>query len=224
MSRKQHVVTLAPREREYLTRLVGSTKTSAFTQTRANILLKADAAPWGPAWPDVRIGEAYMVSVGTIERIRRLCAGRGLAAALARKPREHPPRPPVLDAHRLRDPVLDAHRLREVVRQSPRGYGKTTSTWTLHLLAEVCSEIGLVNGPVCHETVRQTLQRAGVKWRRAQLWMTSPDPRYTEKKDRRDRFLRLAARQPEWVVGFVDEVWWSRIARPPLRAWRPVGR
>jgi hypothetical protein len=24
---------------------------------------------------------------------------------------------------------------------------------------------------------------------------------------------------PRWVLGFLDEVWWSRIARPPLRAW-----
>jgi hypothetical protein len=213
MSRKQHVVTLTPGERAYLTRLVGTSKTSAFTQTRAYVLLKADAAPGGPAWPDVRIGEAYLVSVGTIERIRRLYAGPGLSAALARKP---PPRPP-------RPPVLDARRLQEVVRQSPRTYGKKTSTWTLQLLADVCSEIGLVAGTVSPETVRQTLQRAGVKWRRAQLWMTSPDPRYAEKKARRDRFLRLAARHPDWVVGFVDEVWWSRIARPPLRAWSAGG-
>jgi hypothetical protein len=213
MSRKQHVVALKPREREYLTRLVGTSKASAFTQLRAYILLKADVAPDGPAWTDVRIGEAYMASVGTIERIRRLYVGAGLAAALARKVRDAPPRPA----------VLDAQRLREVVRQCPRAYGKKTSTWTLHLLAEVCAEIGLVAHTVSPETVRQTLQRADVKWRRAQLWTTSPDPRYAEKKARRDRFLRLAARHPEWVVGFVDEVWWSRIARPPLRAWSAGG-
>ena len=49
--------------------------------------------------------------------------------------------------------------------------------------------------------------------------MTSPDPYYAEKKARRDRFIRLADKHPEWVVGFQDEVWWSRLARPPLRAW-----
>jgi hypothetical protein len=53
--------------------------------------------------------------------------------------------------------------------------------------------------------------------------MTSPDPRYAEKKARRDRFIRLAGRHPEWVVGFDDEVWWSRIARPSLRAWSAGG-
>ena len=59
----------------------------------------------------------------------------------------------------------------------------------------------------------------GVTWRRAELWMTSPDPDYAQKKARRDRFIRLASKHPEWVLGFIDEVWWSRLARPPLRAW-----
>ena len=26
---------------------------------------------------------------------------------------------------------------------------------------------------------------------------------------------------PDWVVGFQDEVWWSRLARPDLHAWAP---
>jgi hypothetical protein len=35
----------------------------------------------------------------------------------------------------------------------------------------------------------------------------------------RDRLIRLAARQPTWALGFQDEVWWSRLARPSLHAW-----
>jgi DDE superfamily endonuclease len=31
--------------------------------------------------------------------------------------------------------------------------------------------------------------------------------------------IRLAERHPEWVLGFQDEVWWSRLARPELHAW-----
>ncbi|MHB1415904.1 MAG: transposase [Chloroflexota bacterium] len=30
---------------------------------------------------------------------------------------------------------------------------------------------------------------------------------------------RLAARHPEWVLGYEDETWWSRLARPALCAW-----
>ena len=30
---------------------------------------------------------------------------------------------------------------------------------------------------------------------------------------------RLAASHPEWAFGYEDETWWSRLARPSLRAW-----
>ena len=44
-------------------------------------------------------------------------------------------------------------------------------------------------------------------------------PRVRTKKSARDRLIRLAASHPTWVLGFQDEVWWSRLARPSLRAW-----
>jgi transposase len=31
--------------------------------------------------------------------------------------------------------------------------------------------------------------------------------------------IRLAASDPDWVLGFEDEVWWSRVALPALHAW-----
>ena len=43
--------------------------------------------------------------------------------------------------------------------------------------------------------------------------------RVRTKKSARDRLIRLAARHPTWVLGFQDEVWWSRLARPSLHAW-----
>lgn len=46
-----------------------------------------------------------------------------------------------------------------------------------------------------------------------------PRPRVRTNKSARDRLIRLAARHPTWVLGFQDEVWWSRLARPSLRAW-----
>jgi transposase len=209
MSRKEYVVTLTPDEREYLLQLISAGKVSAHTLTRARILLKADASPTGPDWDDPRIAEAIEVSVSTVGRVRQRFAKRGLEGSLARKPQDHP----------SRSPRLDGRRLQELARQSPRSFGKKRSTWTLQLLAETCSEIGIADGKVSHETVRRTLRRMGVKWRRAELWLTSPDPHYAQKKARRDRFIRLAGKHPEWVVGFLDEVWWSRLARPPLRAW-----
>jgi transposase len=209
MPRKQHIVTLTADERKYLAQFVSSGSASALALARGRILLKADASPSGPGWEDARIAEALEVSVATVERIRRRFVRGGLKAALARKPQDRP----------SRRPRLDGRRLQELAHQSPRNFGKKRSTWTLQLLAETCSELGIADGKVSDETVRRTLKRLGVKWRRAELWMTSPDPHYAQKKARRDRYVRLAERHPEWVVGFVDEVWWSRLARPPLRAW-----
>src|SRR5262249_17946096 len=34
-----------------------------------------------------------------------------------------------------------------------------------------------------------------------------------------DRLIRLAAAHPDWVVGYQDETWWSRLALPTLHAW-----
>ena len=39
------------------------------------------------------------------------------------------------------------------------------------------------------------------------------------KKRDRDRLIELAAQQPEYVLGFEDEVWWSRVTQPNLHAW-----
>jgi hypothetical protein len=40
------------------------------------------------------------------------------------------------------------------------------------------------------------------------------------KKKRRDHLIGLAEQSPEWAVGFLDEVWWSRIAQPPRQQWQ----
>ena len=45
-----------------------------------------------------------------------------------------------------------------------------------------------------------------------------PRPRVRPKRRRRDRLIRLAEGNPEWAVGFEDEVWWSRFALPSLHA------
>jgi transposase len=46
-----------------------------------------------------------------------------------------------------------------------------------------------------------------------------PRPGVPAEKGARDRLIRLAQRHPEWVLGFQDEVWWSRLARPAMHAW-----
>jgi hypothetical protein len=110
--------------------------------------------------------------------------------------------------------------LRDLLHQSPRLFDKPTSVWTLELAADVAYEQGLTARRVSGETIRATLARMGVRWRRAKEWITSPDPEYARKKARRDRLIRLAQRHPDWLLGFEDEVWWSRLAHPALHAWQ----
>jgi hypothetical protein len=49
-------------------------------------------------------------------------------------------------------------------------------------------------------------------------------PGLRQEKKQRDRLIRLAATHPEWVLGFGDEVWWSRLAQPTMHTWTPGER
>src|SRR3954453_7041440 len=113
-----------------------------------------------------------------------------------------------------------AEALRDLLHHSPRLFGKATSVWTLELAADAAYEQGLTAQRVSGVTIRNTMARMGVRWRRAKEWITSPDPEYVRKKARRDRLIRLAQAHPEWLLGFEDEVWWSRLACPTLHAWQ----
>ncbi len=79
-------------------------------------------------------------------------------------------------------PPEQAERLKEILQNSPRQYGKAISLWTLELAADVSFERGLTPSRVSGETIRATLARLGVRWRRAKQWITSPDPEYQRKK------------------------------------------
>jgi hypothetical protein len=49
-----------------------------------------------------------------------------------------------------------------------------------------------------------------------------PRPGVYPKKGARDRLIRLVSSHPSWALGFQDETWWSRTARPSLHAWSPL--
>src|SRR6187402_3560398 len=93
----KYKVTLTAEERQQLQGLITSGKAAAKKLTHARILLKADAAEAGPAWPDPKIAEAVEVSTDTIGRVRQRFVEKGLEAALVRKPQEKPSRPRLLD-------------------------------------------------------------------------------------------------------------------------------
>ena len=46
-----------------------------------------------------------------------------------------------------------------------------------------------------------------------------PGPAVRQEKKVRDRLIAQAAARPDWVLGFEDETWWTRLAQPDLFAW-----
>ena len=80
-------------------------------------------------------------------------------------------------------PEEKAEKLKELLHQSTRKYGKETSVWTLALAAEVSFAEGLTAELVSDETIRETMKRLKLSWKRAKQWITSPDPEYLRKKN-----------------------------------------
>jgi transposase len=75
-----------------------------------------------------------------------------------------------------------AEQLRALLHRSPRTFRRPTSVWTLDLAAQVSFEQGLTPERVSGETIRATLKRLGVGWKRAKRWLVSPDPAYARNK------------------------------------------
>ena len=63
---KKYKVTLTAAERQQLSDLIATGRGAAAKLTHARVLLKADAADGGPAWPDARVAEAVEVSASWI--------------------------------------------------------------------------------------------------------------------------------------------------------------
>ena len=145
---KKYRVSLTDEERQDLLDLIAAGKAAAGKLAHARILLKADAADGGPAWPDGRIAEALEVSVPTIERVRQRFVERGLDAALVRKPQERPSRLPSLDGR------AEARLIALACSAPPEG----RKEWTMQLLADKLVELEVVDS-VSDETVRTTLKK-----------------------------------------------------------------
>lgn len=107
-----------------------------------------------------------------------------------------------------------------MLHSNPRNLGYNRSTWTLELVSQACQEQGITISKVSRETIRETIVRMGVSWKRAKNWITSPDEKYQLKKSQRKRLIELSQQHPSWVLGFLDEVWWSRLAQPSMHCWR----
>jgi transposase len=145
---KKYIVTLTADERQELSELIATGKAAAAKLAHARILLKADAAEGGPAWPDHRIAEAVEVSIATIERVRQRFVEQGLEAALVRKPQARPSRERTLDGR------AEAKLIALACSQPPVG----RKAWTMRLLADKLVELEVVPS-VSDETVRRSLKK-----------------------------------------------------------------
>jgi hypothetical protein len=145
---KSYKVTLDAEERQHLHDLIAAGQAAARKLAHARILLKADAAEGGPAWPDGRIADALEVSTDTVERVRQRFVELGLDAALDRKQRERPPREVKLDGR------AEARLIALACSTPPDG----RAVWTMQLLADKLVELEVVD-PISDETVRLALKK-----------------------------------------------------------------
>ena len=146
---KKYRVTLADEERQGLHDLLSAGKAAARKLTHARILLKADAAPRGPAWTDDRIAEAFDVSTDTVGRVRQRFVEQGLEAALARKTQDRASRELALDG------AAEARLIALACSAPPDG----RKAWTMKLLADKLVELEVVPS-ISDETVRRALKKA----------------------------------------------------------------
>lgn len=140
-----------------------------FVLRRSQIILASARGEWAP-----RIAQVVGCDAETVRKVIHAFNAVGLGALPRRSSRPHTIHP-AFDAEA-------AEHLRALLHQSPRVFAKPTSLWTLELAAEVSVEQQLTKERVSGETIRATLARLNVSWRRAKRFITSPDPAYARKK------------------------------------------
>lgn len=159
-----------PLEDAERTQLVAGLRSSdAFVHRRAQILLASARGEQAP-----QIARHLGCDAQTVRNAIAAFNARGLAALRKGSSRPH--------RFRVAFDLARGEQLRALLHQSPRTFGKPTSMWTLELAAAVSFEHGLTAERVSGETIRATLARLGIRWKRAKRWITSPDPEYAREK------------------------------------------
>ena len=157
-----------PTEAEQQTLAAGLRSADAFTMRRSQIILASARGERVPA-----IARALGGGEQAVRNAIHAFDQDGVAALTEGSSRPH-------TIHAAFD-APGAERLRALLHRSPRDFGHATSVWTLALAAETAAAEGITATRVSGETVRATLARLGLRWRRAKTWITSPDPAYAQK-------------------------------------------
>jgi transposase len=157
-----------PTDEERQALAAGLRSGDAFTLRRSQIVLASARGERVPA-----IARGLGCGEQTVRNAIRAFDRDGVAALVAGSSRPHL-------IHAAFD-AAGAERLRTLLHRSPRDFGHATSVWTLELAAETACAEGLTATRVSGETIRATVARLGLRWRRAKHWITSPDPAYAPK-------------------------------------------
>jgi hypothetical protein len=144
-------VTLTQQERNELETITRRGKTHARRFVHARALLLCDAGPHGPAWTVAHVAEALGITSRSIEHLKKRFVEEGLEAALARKPREKPPREVIFDG------AFEARLITLACSDAPEGRRR----WTVRLLADKAVELNFAPS-VSHMTVQRVLKKTNL--------------------------------------------------------------
>ncbi len=143
----RYKVTLTRSEREQLTELTRSGKSTATRFIYARALLLCDAGEHGDPWKVADVAAALGVTSRTIEHLKERFVEEGLDAALSRSPRTKP-RDVTFDG------AFDARLTALACSKAPEGYQR----WTVRLLADKLVELKIVDS-VSTMTVQRSLKK-----------------------------------------------------------------
>lgn len=147
MSAKRKVE-LTPEQRNQCLSMIRSGAAHPRAVSHANVLIKTDCSPGGPAWRDKDIADALNVSIGTVSNIRQVMVEEGLDAALSHYDSSGRDYTPKLDGRQ------EAHLIALATSPPPEGHAR----WSLRLLAKHIVLLGHVE-EVSHVTVGKVLKR-----------------------------------------------------------------
>lgn len=131
---KKYIVELTSEERSKLKSIIEASRMAAHKRRHAQMLLKANQGPGGPAWIDTRIAEAFDVKPLAVQRLRRRLVERGFDATL-----EHGNR----GSYRAKalDGRAEAHVIALACGKPPAGRKR----WTFRLLADQAVALSIVD-------------------------------------------------------------------------------
>ncbi|UVC11888.1 IS630 family transposase [Rhizobium sp. TH2] len=106
-----------------------------------------------------------------------------------------------------------------VLHEPPSAYGLNRTSWRMEDLAEVLSVKGT---PACLAVIREITKKAGYKWRKARIVLTSSDPEYAVKLAKLQHILRNL--RPDEAFFSVDEFGPFAVKTKPGRVLAPPGK